>query len=69
MTDGITHTSLTKVKLAVRKESGNLTTTERVEYINTVLCLQSNPSKLSYSVASAAEPRYDDFVAIDNKQT
>lgn len=54
----------------VRKEWSTLSDTEKKNYINAVLCLQSKPS-ISGSAypAPGAKTRYDDFVATHINQT
>ncbi|POS77600.1 hypothetical protein DHEL01_v204017 [Diaporthe helianthi] len=45
---------------AVRKEWGSLTTSERSNYIDAVLCVQNLPSQLNLA---GTKSRYDDFAA------
>ncbi|KAJ9621865.1 hypothetical protein H2203_006745 [Taxawa tesnikishii (nom. ined.)] len=51
-----------------RQEWSSLSSTQKTNYINAVLCLQSKPSK-SGSLAPGAKSRYDDFVATHINQT
>lgn len=52
----------------IRKEWSNLSSTEKGEYIDAVLCLQSKEA-ISGSIAPGARSRYDDFVATHINQT
>jgi hypothetical protein len=49
--------------------SGDLTTDERDDYIKSVLCLMSAPSKLSATQFPGAKTRYDDFVVVHMNMT
>ena len=48
---------------------GSLTTTERAEYIDAVLCLQRLPSIIPKGLVPGAKSRFDDFVATHINQT
>ncbi|RDW85203.1 hypothetical protein BP6252_02793 [Coleophoma cylindrospora] len=48
---------------AIRKEWSSLSAVERRTYIDAVLCLQSQPSKLPAGLVPGAISRFDDFVA------
>ncbi|RDL39904.1 Di-copper centre-containing [Venustampulla echinocandica] len=61
--------SCTLANVAVRKEWGMLSNSERKSYSDAVLCLMSKPSKTNPSDASGAKSRYDDFVWIHIMQT
>ena len=52
-----------------RQLSGDLTTDERDDYVKSVLCLMSAPSKLSSTKYPGAKSRYDDFVVIHMNMT
>ena len=48
---------------------GSLSTTERAEYIDAVLCLQRLPSIIPEGLVPGAKSRFDDFVATHINQT
>jgi hypothetical protein len=48
---------------------GALSTQERKDYINAVLCLQKLPSRLDPEKFPGARTRYDDFVGVHINQT
>lgn len=49
--------------------SGDLTTDERDDYVKSVKCLMSSPSKLSATQYPGAKTRYDDFVVVHMNMT
>lgn len=61
--DGLTNrpSTCTKDKVAVRKEYGNLSKEERLEYIRAVKCILQAPSRLPVGIYPGAKSRYDDF--------
>ncbi|RDL40550.1 Di-copper centre-containing [Venustampulla echinocandica] len=61
--------SCTLANVAIRKEWGMLSNTERKSYTDAVLCLMSKPSKTNPSEAPGAKTRYDDFTWTHIKQT
>ncbi|TVY50686.1 Tyrosinase-like protein orsC [Lachnellula cervina] len=56
-------------KRRMRKEWGELTKRERIQYTNAVLCLQHLPSILDPKEVPGAKSRYDDFLAVHINQT
>lgn len=50
-------------------DSGDLTTDERDDYVKSVKCLLSAPSKLSATQYPGAKNRYDDFVVVHINMT
>ncbi|TVY52368.1 Tyrosinase-like protein orsC [Lachnellula cervina] len=67
--DGNLNGSCTLENAAVRREWGNLTTTERQNYTNAVLCLMSAPAKTNATQVPGAKTRYDDFLYQHINQT
>ncbi|KAH4123334.1 hypothetical protein HBI56_040600 [Parastagonospora nodorum] len=53
----------------VRKEWSQLTTPEKLNYIDAIKCIHSKPALTPSSVASGAKNRYDDFVVTHILQT
>lgn len=51
-----------------RREWSDLTESQRKEYTNAVLCLQSKPPKTS-AQAPGAKSRFDDYVVVHIQQT
>ncbi|CAI4215531.1 unnamed protein product [Parascedosporium putredinis] len=62
-------TTCSKDKLKVRREWGDISTTERKAYLDGVLCLLNTPSKLDPARYPGAKNRYDDFVVVHMNQT
>ncbi|VUC36769.1 unnamed protein product [Clonostachys rosea] len=54
---------------SVRRDWKYLSSNERKDYINAVLCLTKKPSKADPAFAPGARTRYDDFVAVHINQT
>lgn len=48
---------------------GTLSTSEKLDYIKAVKCLQSKPPRTPASEAPGAKTRFDDFVATHINQT
>lgn len=48
---------------------GNLSTSEKKDYIKAVQCLSKKPAKTPSAIAAGAKNRYDDFVATHINQT
>ncbi|CZR64522.1 uncharacterized protein PAC_14420 [Phialocephala subalpina] len=55
--------------VVIRKEYGNLSAQEKMDYINVVLCLQGKMALTPTSLVPGARSRYDDFVATHINQT
>ncbi|TEA18662.1 Tyrosinase-like protein orsC [Colletotrichum sidae] len=53
----------------IRREWGDLSREDRLEYIKAVQCLQSKPARTPGSEAPGARTRFDDFVATHINQT
>ncbi|CAH0043243.1 unnamed protein product [Clonostachys rhizophaga] len=54
---------------SVRRDWKYLSSNEKKDYINAVLCLTKQPSKADPAFAPGARTRYDDFVAVHINQT
>ncbi|CAI6014185.1 unnamed protein product [Clonostachys chloroleuca] len=54
---------------SVRRDWKYLSSNEKTDYINAVLCLTKKPSKADPAFAPGARTRYDDFVAVHINQT
>jgi tyrosinase len=55
--------------VVVRKEYGDLTQSERLDYIAAVKCIMGRPSKLSSTQYPGAKSRYEDFVIVHMNMT
>ncbi|TGO31410.1 hypothetical protein BHYA_0923g00010 [Botrytis hyacinthi] len=53
----------------MRREWGNISTEERLAYINSVKCLMKLPSRIPKGIAPGAQSHYDDFVATHINRT
>jgi tyrosinase len=71
LSDGLTNRQSTcnKDRVAVRKEYGNLSKDERIEYIRAVKCILKAPSKLPTGMYPGAKSRYDDFTVVHMNMT
>ncbi|KAJ5287733.1 tyrosinase, partial [Penicillium angulare] len=63
------HTGCTLEELRIRRNWRAFSVEEKKAYIDSVLCLQSLPSRTPNELAKGARPRYDDFVATHINQT
>ncbi|KAH6671794.1 tyrosinase [Halenospora varia] len=61
--------SCTLGNVAIRREWGTLSTTERKSYTDAVLCLMSKPAKTDQTQVPGAKTRYDDFLFTHINQT
>ncbi|KAM0715186.1 hypothetical protein Q7P37_009651 [Cladosporium fusiforme] len=59
----------TRENVVYRKEYGDLTHDERLDYVNAVLCLQTLPARTPANVSAGARSRFDDFVVTHIQQT
>ncbi|TLD25198.1 hypothetical protein PspLS_06104 [Pyricularia sp. CBS 133598] len=59
----------TAANLAIRKEYGDLTKEERLDYVNAVKCLMKLPARTPQEVAPGAKSRYDDFNVLHVQKT
>ncbi|CAH0000230.1 unnamed protein product [Clonostachys byssicola] len=62
-------TSCSLFNASVRRDWRYLSSKERTNYIDAVLCLMKKPSKADPAFAPGARTRYDDFVAVHINQT
>ncbi|KAJ5094206.1 hypothetical protein N7456_010067 [Penicillium angulare] len=62
-------TGYTLEKLRIRRNWRAFSVEERKAYIDSVLCLQSLPSRTPYELAKGSKARYDDFVATHINQS
>ncbi|KAF2713594.1 Di-copper centre-containing protein [Pleomassaria siparia CBS 279.74] len=71
LSDGSTNrkTTCNKTTVSIRKEYGDLTKEERLEYIRAVKCILAKPSKLPAGKYPGAVSRYDDFVVVHMNMT
>ncbi|KAK7186377.1 Di-copper centre-containing protein [Paraphaeosphaeria sporulosa] len=70
LADGMTRPSTcNKNTVSVRKEYGDLTKEEKLEYIRAVNCIRTQPSKLPAGKYPGAKTRYDDFVVVHMNMT
>ncbi|CAI6339633.1 unnamed protein product [Periconia digitata] len=69
LADGMTREKCTKDTVSIRKEYGDLSKDERLEYIRAVKCIRSKPSKLPAGKYPGAKTRYDDFVVVHMNMT
>ncbi|PVI06676.1 Di-copper centre-containing protein [Periconia macrospinosa] len=70
LSDGLTRgANCNKNTVSIRKEYGDLTKDERLEYIRAVKCIRSKPSKLPAGKYPGAKTRYDDFVVVHMNMT
>ncbi|KAF1998609.1 Di-copper centre-containing protein [Amniculicola lignicola CBS 123094] len=70
LSDGLTRgAGCNKDTVAIRKEFGDMTKEERVDYTRAVKCLLNKPSKLPAGKYPGAKSRYDDFVVVHMNMT
>lgn len=59
----------TSANVVVRREYGDLTKEERLDYVNAVKCLMKLPPRTSQEIAPGAKSRFDDFNVIHIQKT
>ncbi|KAJ4292570.1 hypothetical protein N0V90_009233 [Kalmusia sp. IMI 367209] len=70
LSDGMTRpATCNKNTVSVRKEYGDLTKEEKLEYIRAVNCIRKQPSQLPAGKYPGAKSRYDDFIVVHMNMT
>jgi hypothetical protein len=66
LSDGLTNRpkTCTKETVSIRKEYGDMSKDERLEYLRAVKCILKAPSKLPAAQYPGAKSRYDDFTVV-----
>ncbi|KAK6844715.1 tyrosinase central domain containing protein [Apiospora arundinis] len=55
--------------IVYRREYGSLSKTERLDYVNSVKCLQALPARTPAKVSAGTRSRFDDFVLVHIQRT